>query len=114
MRMTTAHVYWLWPLTPSFVGNRYCIVRPGGLGTGPPTGIVHANYDASDSSKGGEGGSIQRSDLAAFMLQAVTDEAFPHVRKTPGISSFAGTSWRKDPSLAGFDAPTAISDEDDE
>ena len=63
--------------------NRYCIARPGGLGTGPPTGVLHTNY-SPDGQGGGEGGSVQRSDLAAFLIDAVTEEHFPHLRKTPG------------------------------
>ena len=36
----------------------YCIVRPGGLGTGPPTGVINV-ID-------GEAGSIARADVADF------------------------------------------------
>lgn len=57
----------------------YCIVRPGGLGLGPPTGKIDVIS--------GEAGSIQRSDVATFCLQAVTDPAFPYVRQTPCIST---------------------------
>lgn len=39
----------------------YCIVRPGQLGVGPPTGVV----DVID----GKAGRIQRSDLADFCLK---------------------------------------------
>lgn len=65
----------------------YCIVRPGGLGVGPPTGVINV-ID-------GEAGSIQRADVAAFCLGAVTDPAFEYVRKTPCISSVGGTGWVK-------------------
>jgi hypothetical protein len=41
----------------------YCIVRPGGLGLGPPTGIVNV-ID-------GEAGSIARADVADFCLGAI-------------------------------------------
>ena len=65
----------------------YCIVRPGGLGTGAPTGIINV-ID-------GEAGSIQRADVAAFCLGAITEKDFEYIKKTPCISSVGGTSWVK-------------------
>ena len=66
----------------------WCIVRPGGLGTGPPTGVINVIE--------GEAGSIARADVAAFCLGALTDANFPYIRKTPCISSVGGTSWVKE------------------
>jgi hypothetical protein len=76
---------------------RYCIVRPGGLGLGPPTGVINV-ID-------GQAGSIMRADVASFCLGAVTDDSFPYLRKTPCISSVGGTGWVKE-KKAGFDAAT--------
>lgn len=66
----------------------YCIVRPGGLGDGPPTGEINV-ID-------GQAGSIARSDVAAFCLGAVTQKSFEYIGKTPCISSVGGVSWTKD------------------
>ena len=66
----------------------FCVVRPGGLGVGPPTGIVNV-ID-------GEAGSIARADVADFCLGALFEEAFPYIGKAPCISSVGGTSWTKD------------------
>jgi hypothetical protein len=74
---------------------RYCIVRPGGLGIGAPTGIINV-ID-------GKAGSIHRADVAAFALGAVCDRNFPYIRKTPCISSVGGTGWVKTPGN-GFDS----------
>ena len=76
--------------------SRYCIVRPGGLGVGEPTGVINV-ID-------GKAGSIQRADVAAFLLGAVTDKGFPYLIKTPCISSVGGTGWVKE-KKAGFDKP---------
>ena len=38
----------------------FCVVRPGGLGLGPPTGVVNVIE--------GEAGSIARADVADFCL----------------------------------------------
>lgn len=65
-------------LTSYFI-CRFCLVRPGGLGLGAPTGKIDVIT--------GEAGSIQRSDVAAFCLQAVTDPSFPFVRQAPCIST---------------------------
>eukprot|EP00596_Hydrurales_sp_CCMP1899_P002531 CAMPEP_0119041466 /NCGR_PEP_ID=MMETSP1177-20130426/12209_1 /TAXON_ID=2985 /ORGANISM="Ochromonas sp, Strain CCMP1899" /LENGTH=261 /DNA_ID=CAMNT_0007007523 /DNA_START=132 /DNA_END=917 /DNA_ORIENTATION=+ len=75
----------------------YCIIRPGGLGLGAPTGVINV-ID-------GQAGSIMRADVAAFCLGAVTDASFEYVRKTPCISSVGGTGWVKE-KKAGFDAAT--------
>lgn len=72
----------------------YCIVRPGGLGTLEPTGVINV-ID-------GQAGSIQRADVAAFCLGAVSDANFPYLKKTPCISSVGGTGWVKE-KKAGFD-----------
>jgi nucleoside-diphosphate-sugar epimerase len=66
----------------------FCIVRPGGLGTGPPTGVINV-ID-------GEAGSIARADVADFCLGALFESAFPYIGKAPCISSVGGTSWVKD------------------
>lgn len=76
---------------------RYCIIRPGGLGLGAPTGVINV-ID-------GQAGSIMRADVASFCLGAVTDTTFPYLRKTPCISSVGGTGWVKE-KKAGFDAAT--------
>lgn len=74
----------------------YCIVRPGGLGKGAPTGVINV-ID-------GLAGSIQRSDVAAFCLRAIGEEDFPYIRKTPCISSVEEPGWTKQPEK-GFDGP---------
>lgn len=75
-------------------------MRPGGLGIGPPTGVINV-ID-------GQAGSIQRADVAAFLLGAVLDASFPYLYKTPCISSVGGTSWVKE-KKEGFDAVTVAS-----
>lgn len=70
-------------------------MRPGGLGVGPPTGVINV-ID-------GQAGSIQRADVATFCLGAVQDANFQYIGKTPCISSVGGTSWVKE-KKAGFDA----------
>jgi hypothetical protein len=77
----------------------YCIVRPGGLGIQPPTGVINV-ID-------GEAGSISRADVAAFCLGAVMDASFPYLKKTPCISSVGGTSWVKE-NKPGNDAVTTL------
>ena len=74
--------------------GRYCIVRPGQLGTGAATGVINV-ID-------GTAGSIHRADVASFLLGAVTDAKFPYVGKTPCISSVGGTGWVKE-KKEGFD-----------
>jgi len=64
----------------------YCIVRPGGLKSEPPNGIVNV-ID-------GEAGAINRADVAAFCLDAVLEEDFAFVRQTPCISSNMGAGFQ--------------------
>ena len=63
----------------------YCLVRPGGLKTEPPTGIVNV-ID-------GEAGSIARADVAAFCLDAVMEADFAYIKKAPYISSNKGSGF---------------------
>ena len=79
------------------MNNRYTIVRPGGLGEGAPTGIINV-ID-------GKAGSIQRADVATFLLRAVQEATFPYLGKTPALSSVKGTGWKKE---KGFDKPTEL------
>uniref|UniRef100_A0A0G4GNW0 NAD(P)-binding domain-containing protein n=1 Tax=Chromera velia CCMP2878 TaxID=1169474 RepID=A0A0G4GNW0_9ALVE len=65
----------------------WCLVRPGGLGVGPATGVINV-ID-------GEAGSIMRADVADFCLGAVLEKDFEYVRKAPCISSVGGTGWVK-------------------
>lgn len=80
-----------------FYPYRYCLVRPGGLGSGAPTGVVNV--------VDGQAGSIHRADVASFLLAAVIDKNFPYIRKTPCLSSVGGTSWQKE-NKEGFDKAT--------
>jgi hypothetical protein len=59
----------------------FCIVRPGGLGTGAPTGVVNVIE--------GEAGSIARADVADFCLGALFEDAFPYVGKVGWCRSTA-------------------------
>ena len=70
----------------------WTIVRPGGLGEGPPTGVVNV-ID-------GVAGSIHRSDVAIFLLDAMLTSKF--VKRSVCISSVGGTGWVKE---SGFDKP---------
>lgn len=63
----------------------YTIVRPGGLKTEPPNGIVNV-ID-------GEAGAISRADVAAFCLEAAMDDDFQYVKQTPCISSDKGSGF---------------------
>lgn len=85
-------------LSPQGPGHdlEYTIVRPGGLGNGPPTGVINVNEL--------EGGSIQRADLASFCLRSITEANFPFLRKASCLSSINGIGWQKEPEK-GFDAP---------
>jgi hypothetical protein len=80
--------------------SRYVIARPGGLGVGAATGVVTVQED-------GSGGSIQRADLASFLLRAATEPDFPHVKKAVGLSSTSGTGWVKE-NKEGFDKPSSL------
>ena len=57
----------------------YTIVRPGGLNFDPPTN----NVKVID----GVAGRIPRADVAQFCLDAILDEDFEYLRRTPSISS---------------------------
>jgi len=65
----------------------YCIVRPGGLKTGPPTGIVTAGKDQ-------EAGAIARADVAAFCLDAVLEPDFKFNKQAVSISSNMGSGFQ--------------------
>ena len=64
----------------------YCLLRPGGLKDGAPTGIVNV-ID-------GEAGAINRADVAAFCLDAVLDPDFAYLRKAVCISSDQGAGFK--------------------
>jgi uncharacterized protein YbjT (DUF2867 family) len=64
----------------------YCIVRPGGLKSEPPTGIVTAGQDQ-------EAGAITRADVAAFCLDAVIEPDFKFVKQAVSISSNMGSGF---------------------
>lgn len=64
----------------------YCIVRPGGLKQGDPTGIVNV-ID-------GEAGAINRSDLASFCLDAVLDPDFAYLQQAVCVSSDKGAGFK--------------------
>ena len=65
----------------------YCIVRPGGLKSDPPTGIVTAGSDQ-------EAGAITRADVAAFCLDAVLEEDFQFLKQAVSISSNMGSGFK--------------------
>jgi len=65
----------------------YCIVRPGGLKSDPPTGIVTAGNDQ-------EAGAITRADVAAFCLDAVLEADFGFVKQAVSISSNMGSGFK--------------------
>ena len=67
----------------------FCIVRPGGLKSEPPNGIVNV-VDVA--------GSINRADVAAFCLDAVVEPDFKFLKQAVSISSDQG---------AGFDSVLA-------
>lgn len=58
--------------TGAQLGLDWTIVRPTGLTDKPATGAWRA---LEPSQEGKLGGTITRADLAAFMLQALTDDA---------------------------------------
>merc|ERR1719231_50595 len=64
----------------------FCILRPGGLKQGAPTGIVNV-ID-------GEAGAINRADLASFCLDAVLDPDFAYLRQAVCISSDMGSGFK--------------------
>ena len=63
----------------------YCIVRPGGLKSEPPNGIVNVIS--------GEAGAISRADVAAFCLDAVLEPDFAYLKQAPCISSDKGSGF---------------------
>jgi uncharacterized protein YbjT (DUF2867 family) len=63
----------------------YCLVRPGGLKTGEPTGIVNVIS--------GEAGAITRADVAAFCLDAVLESDFKFLKQEVSISSNMGKGF---------------------
>jgi putative NADH-flavin reductase len=63
----------------------YTLVRPGGLKTEPPNGIVNV-ID-------GEAGAITRADVAAFCLEAVLEPDFAYIKQAPCISSDKGSGF---------------------
>lgn len=67
----------------------WCVVRPGGLGEGPPVGQINIIS--------GQAGGIQRSDVATFCLGAIMQADFPYIRKTPCISTVNDGSPRWTP-----------------
>ncbi len=60
-------------------GLDWVIVRPGGLTNGPATGDYQYGLDPSIG-----GGQVSRADVAAFVLQQLTDDTFLH--QTPAIA----------------------------
>lgn len=60
-------------------GLDWVIVRPGGLIDGPPTGQYRHGLDKSIIA-----GQVRRSDVAAFVLQQLTDDTY--LRQTPAIT----------------------------
>lgn len=63
----------------------YCLVRPGGLKSDPPSGIVNVIK--------GEAGAITRADVAAFCLDAVLEADFAYLKQAPCISSNMGSGF---------------------
>ena len=60
-------------------GLDWIIVRPGGLTNGPATGEYEFGLDPAIG-----GGQVSRADVAAFVLQQLTDDTFLH--QTPAIA----------------------------
>lgn len=73
-------------ITSSGADLDYCIVRPGGLKSEPPTGIVTAGNDQ-------EAGAITRADVAAFCLDAVLEPDFKFSKQAVSISSNMGSGF---------------------
>ena len=71
-------------ITSAGADLEYCIVRPGGLKSDPPTGIVTAGKDQ-------DAGAITRADVAAFCLDAVVEPDFQFLRQAVSISSNMGS-----------------------
>lgn len=62
----------------------FCIVRPGGLKSEPPNGIVNI-VDVA--------GSINRGDVAAFCLDAVLEADFKFLKQAVSVSSDKGSGF---------------------
>lgn len=60
-------------------GLDWTIVRPGGLTNGPATGQYRSGLDPKISA-----GQVARADVAAFVLQQLTDDTYLH--KAPAIT----------------------------
>lgn len=60
-------------------GLDWIIVRPGGLTDGPATGQYRAGLDPTISA-----GQVARADVAAFVLQQLTDDTY--LRQAPAIT----------------------------
>jgi putative NADH-flavin reductase len=60
-------------------GLEWIIVRPGGLTDGPATGVYRSGLDPAISA-----GQVSRADVAAFVLQQLSDDTYLH--RTPAIS----------------------------
>lgn len=60
-------------------GLDWIIVRPGGLTDGPATGQYRAGVDPTITA-----GQVARADVAAFVLQQMTDDTY--LRQTPAIT----------------------------
>ena len=63
------------------------VVRPGGLKSEPPTGIVTAGSDQ-------DAGAITRADVAAFCLDAVIEPEFQFLKQAVSISSNMGSGFQ--------------------
>merc|ERR1719282_588526 len=63
----------------------FCLVRPGGLKSDPPNGIVNVIS--------GEAGAISRADVASFCLDAVLEPDFKYLKQAPCISSNKGSGF---------------------
>eukprot|EP00308_Calcidiscus_leptoporus_P001828 CAMPEP_0119373592 /NCGR_PEP_ID=MMETSP1334-20130426/26172_1 /TAXON_ID=127549 /ORGANISM="Calcidiscus leptoporus, Strain RCC1130" /LENGTH=288 /DNA_ID=CAMNT_0007391409 /DNA_START=45 /DNA_END=911 /DNA_ORIENTATION=- len=74
-------------ITTAGADLEYCIVRPGGLKSEPPTGIVTAGNDQ-------DAGAITRADVAAFCLDAVLEPDFQFLGQAVSISSNMGSGFQ--------------------
>jgi len=74
-------------ITSAGADLEYCIVRPGGLKSDPPTGVVTAGKDQ-------DAGAITRADVAAFCLDAVVEPDFQFLRQAVSISSNMGSGFK--------------------
>ena len=63
----------------------YCLVRPGGLKSDPPSGIVNVAKD--------DAGAIARADVAAFCLDAALEPEFGYLKQAVCINSDKGSGF---------------------